>query len=47
MRTLDKFGVPTDGTDGGDAVGILQPKLNYRFRVIVAGFAQAQAQNAQ
>ena len=36
-RTLNNFGVPTDG---GDAVGtgILQPKLNYRFRVVVAGF---------
>ena len=36
-RTLNNFGVPTDT---GDAVGtgILQPKLNYRFRVVVAGF---------
>lgn len=46
MRTLDKFGVPTDGTDGGDAVGILQPKLNYRFRVIVAGFGAGAGANA-
>ena len=37
-RTLNNFGVPTDS--GSDAVGtgILQPKLNYRFRVVVAGF---------
>jgi hypothetical protein len=37
-RTLNNFGVPTDS--GADAVGtgILQPKLNYRFRVVVAGF---------
>jgi len=37
-RTLNNFGVPTD--TGKDAVGtgILQPKLNYRFRVVVAGF---------
>ncbi len=37
-RTLNNFGVPTD--NGKDAVGtgILQPKLNYRFRVVVAGF---------
>ena len=36
-RTLNNFGVPTDS---GSAVGtgILQPKLNYRFRVVVAGF---------
>ena len=37
-RTLDSFGVPTEG-DGSTAIGILQPKLNYRFRVQVAGFA--------
>lgn len=36
-QTLNKFGVPTEG-DGSIAVGILQPKLNYRFRVQVAGF---------
>ena len=37
-RTLNNFVVPTD--TGKDAVGtgILQPKLNYRFRVVVAGF---------
>jgi hypothetical protein len=37
-RTLNNFGVPTDS--GADAIGtgILQPKLNYRFRVVVAGF---------
>jgi hypothetical protein len=39
-RTLDHFGVPTDsGAVTGN--GILQPKLNYRFRVIVAGFGGA------
>lgn len=37
MRTLNNFGVPTEG-DGSTAVGILQPKLNYRFRVQVMGF---------
>jgi hypothetical protein len=36
-RTLNNFGVPTEGA-GGEAIGILQPKLNYRFRVQVAGF---------
>ena len=35
-RTLSNFGVPTDTT--GTGTGILQPKLNYRFRVQVAGF---------
>jgi hypothetical protein len=37
-RTLNKFGVPLG--DGAEALGsgILQPKLNYRFRVVVAGF---------
>lgn len=37
-RTLNNFGVPTDGNNAGDGTGILQPKLNYRFRVQVAGF---------
>ena len=37
-RTLNNFGVPFgDGADA-TATGILQPKLNYRFRVVVAGF---------
>lgn len=36
MSTLSKFGVPTDGGTGG--TGILQPKLNYRFRVSVQNF---------
>jgi hypothetical protein len=35
-RTLSNFGVPLDTT--GTGTGILQPKLNYRFRVQVAGF---------
>jgi hypothetical protein len=35
-RTLQNFGVPT----GNDVMGkgILQPKLQYRFRVVVSGF---------
>jgi len=37
-RTLNNFGVPTDSGDGVTGSGILQPKLNYRFRVVVAGF---------
>ena len=37
-RTLNTFGVPTDSGDGVTSSGILQPKLNYRFRVQVAGF---------
>ena len=37
-RTLDKFGVPLDSGTDALGSGILQPKLNYRFRVIVAGF---------
>ena len=37
-RTLDTFGVPTDSGNGASTSGILQPKLNYRFRVVVAGF---------
>lgn len=45
-RTLDNFGVPTEGTDGNGVVGILQPKLNYRFRVIVAGFGAGAGANA-
>ena len=36
MSTLNKFGVPLDST--GTGTGILQPKLNYRFRVVVTGF---------
>ena len=32
--TKDKFGVPIDG----NRLGILQPKLRYRFRVIFTGF---------
>ena len=36
-RTLDSFGVPVD-SGASQGTGILQPKLNYRFRVIVAGF---------
>jgi len=32
--TKDKFGVPIDG----NRLGILQPKLRYRFRVILTGF---------
>ena len=37
-RTLDTFGVPTDSGNGASTSGILQPKLNYRFSVVVAGF---------
>ena len=37
-RTLNNFGVPTGSEDNATGSGILQPKLNYRFRVIVAGF---------
>ena len=37
-RTLNNFGVPTDSGDTVTGSGILQPKLNYRFRVQVAGF---------
>jgi hypothetical protein len=36
-RTLQNFGVPTD-SGAATGTGILQPKLNYRFRVQVAGF---------
>lgn len=36
MSTLNRFGVPTEGNAGG--TGILQPKLNYRFRVKVQSF---------
>ena len=32
--TKDKFGVPIEGS----RLGILQPKLKYRFRVILTGF---------
>jgi len=39
MSTLNKFGVPLDST--GTGTGILQPKLNYRFRVVVTGFGGA------
>ena len=38
MGTLNKFGVPLNSGDGVSGSGILQPKLNYRFRVVVAGF---------
>ena len=34
-RTLQNFGVPTDSGDNVTGGGILQPKLNYRFRVQV------------
>ena len=45
-RTLDHFGVPTDsGVSTGN--GILQPKLNYRFRVVVAGFGGAGTTSAE
>ena len=37
-RTLNNFGVPTDSGSEAVGTGILQPKLNYRFRVVVAGF---------
>jgi len=37
-RTLNNFGVPTDSGKEALGTGILQPKLNYRFRVVVAGF---------
>jgi len=36
MATLNKFGVPIDGTTGRG--GILQPKLKYRFRVRFSQF---------
>lgn len=36
-RTLNTFGVPTDSGEN-NASGILQPKLNYRFRVSVTNF---------
>ena len=41
-RTLSNFGVPLD--TAGTGTGILQPKLNYRFRVIVTGFGGITAQ---
>src|SRR6056297_1850840 len=34
MADLSKFGVPLDG----NKLGILQPKLNYRFRVVFQNF---------
>ena len=34
MATLDKFGVPLNGTK----LGILHPKQSYRFRVVLNGF---------
>ena len=37
-RTLQNFGVPTDSGDNVTGGGILQPKLNHRFRVQVSGF---------
>lgn len=45
-RTLNNFGVPTDSGDNAQGTGILQPKLNYRFRVQVAGFGGL-SQNTQ
>ena len=36
MATLNKFGVPIDGTTGRG--GILQPELKYRFRVRFSNF---------
>ena len=36
MSTLSNFGVPSDG--GSSGTGILQPKLNYRFRVTTQNF---------
>lgn len=37
MSTLNNFGVPGGG---GDNLGILQPKLSYRFRVTLQGFGK-------
>lgn len=37
MATLNKFGVPTGGNNNGRG-GILQPKLKYRYRVLVNNF---------
>lgn len=37
MSTLNNFGVPVDG---GANLGILQPKLSYRFRVTLQGFGK-------
>lgn len=36
MSTLNNFGVPMG--NGAQGEGILQPKLNYRFRVLLTGF---------
>lgn len=44
MSTLNRFGVPTDGGTGG--TGILQPKLNYRFRVKALNFGASAAVGA-
>lgn len=38
MSTLNNFGVPVDG---GANLGILQPKLSYRFRVTLQSFGNA------
>jgi hypothetical protein len=38
MSTLQNFGVPVDGSMG---MGILQPKLSYRFRVTLQTFGNA------
>jgi len=46
-RTLNNFGVPTDSGDNVTGSGILQPKLNYRFRVQVAGFGGLSTQTAE
>lgn len=43
MSTLQNFGVPIGDNTGG---GILQPKLNYRFRVRVTNFGINGASNA-
>ena len=46
-RTLNNFGVPTDSGDAVTGSGILQPKLNYRFRVQVAGFGGTATQTQE
>jgi len=46
-RTLNNFGVPLDSGDAATGTGILQPKLNYRFRVVVAGFGGAGTTSAE
>ena len=44
-RTLNTFGVPTD-SGASTGTGILQPKLNYRFRVSVTNFGGLGTQSA-